>query len=343
MRGFMKKHKIICIVTVFAFILILALSFIVRARLFSSKDRGSPPATQTDAVSDADSQNVIADADSDSSDTGDSDMDNKKDEDVNDSDSLVSVSSNLDKDDSGSSEQSNSNNDSNNSGSSGNGNSGNSGSGNTGNSGNTGSGSNSGSGSGSSVSGSGSGSGNNSGTSSGGNNSGSGSGSNSGSGSSVSGSGSGSDSSTTESSSVSCNHSWKKVTKTVHHDEVGHWEDVVVQDAWDEQVLDYGANVCNSCGVVMKDWNIEQILLHTSGCNGGTGYHYQKFYHTVHHDAVTERQWVVDIPAYDEYGVFDHYECTKCGAVTKTIGVRTFLLCSMSDIKRKVEMVSENR
>ena len=291
MRKRFINHKLICISAA----LVLAL-----ASGCSSKDRSSPTATQTDAVTDADSQDV----NSDSSDTSDN---NSKKEDSNSDNSEASVSSNLDNDDNG-----NSAGDGNLSGNNGSGNGSASGSGNngSGNSNTTGSGN----GNGNTT-----GSGNDSGSSGSGNgNSGSGNTTGSGSGNGSGGSTTESpkpDNPTTEAPSPSCNHNWKKVTKTVHHDEEGHWEDVIVQDAWDEKVTDYYANVCNSCGVVMKDWSPEAIGIHVLDCNGGTGYHNQEFYHIVHHDAVTERQWVVDMPAYDEYGVFDHYECTKCGAI----------------------------
>lgn len=117
---------------------------------------------------------------------------------------------------------------------------------------------------------------------------------------------------------------------------------MVVQYAWDEKIPDYTITYCNKCGASFTGPNqVIEAVEHNFSVDGG--YYTETVYKIVHHDAVTERQWVVDVPAYDEYGVFDHYECSKCGAVTKTIGVRTFLLCSISDIKKKVGMVSENR
>lgn len=100
-------------------------------------------------------------------------------------------------------------------------------------------------------------------------------------------------------------HSWQPVYKTVHHDEKGHYETVVVQAAWDEPEYESHA-VCAGCGA----W-IENNLDHMYEC--GYGYSVQEFPtgNTIHHDEVTEQRWVVDTPAYDEQ-VIAGYKCS-CG------------------------------
>ena len=52
--------------------------------------------------------------------------------------------------------------------------------------------------------------------------------------------------------------------KTVHHDEVGHNEKVVVKDAWDEEVPKYEyqwVNVCNNCGEIT--YTDDEAILHS--------------------------------------------------------------------------------
>lgn len=108
-------------------------------------------------------------------------------------------------------------------------------------------------------------------------------------------------------------HSWTPVTKTVHHDKVGHYETVTVQAAYDEPVYDY-VNVCGGCGKVFTD--DDSAIAHIveadfdSDCQN---YHAEKRQvGTKHHDAVTEQKWVVDQKAYDET-VTTGYKCS-CGA-----------------------------
>lgn len=95
--------------------------------------------------------------------------------------------------------------------------------------------------------------------------------------------------------------------KTVHHDEKGHYESVVVQAAWDENIYE-GTNVCNVCGYRGLDAGDHILLVH----NGAGSYHAEEWVvDTIHHDEVTEQQWVVDTPAYDEQ-VIAGYKCS-CG------------------------------
>lgn len=102
-------------------------------------------------------------------------------------------------------------------------------------------------------------------------------------------------------------HNWQPVYKTVHHDEVGHYETVVVQAAWDEPVFESHA-ICSGCGA----W-IDNNLDHIFDCGEyGSGYSVHEVQTgTVHHDAVTEQRWIVDTPAYDEQ-VITGYKCS-CG------------------------------
>ena len=96
-----------------------------------------------------------------------------------------------------------------------------------------------------------------------------------------------------------CGHAW------IHHDEVGHYETVVIEEAYTEEVPVWKV-VCNGCGEefdtadeaglhVMEDFN-DECQNYSSKIVG---------YETVEHPAVTEDVWVVDEEAYDE--------CANCG------------------------------
>lgn len=103
-------------------------------------------------------------------------------------------------------------------------------------------------------------------------------------------------------------HSWQPVYKTVHHDEKGHYETVVVQAAWDEEILRY-TDVCNVCG-----YQGSNVADHIWDAHDGAGSYHNEGFPTgeyIHHDEVTEQQWVVDTPAYDEQ-VIAGYKCS-CG------------------------------
>lgn len=104
-------------------------------------------------------------------------------------------------------------------------------------------------------------------------------------------------------------HTW------VHVDATGHYETVIIQDAWDEEVPvyeDVGYNICNVCGAELTNDN---IIEHQRGhilAGEGSGHHAEWRYEQtgtqiVHHDAVTEQRWVEDNPGYDV--------CSGCGTV----------------------------
>lgn len=132
---------------------------------------------------------------------------------------------------------------------------------------------------------------------------------------------SGSSSSGSTSKPEAHTHSWNPITTTVHHDEVGHWEDVLVQDAWTEEVPIYEErelSVCNGCGkdITSDPWGHieEQMLAGNLACGG---YHsewkqVQVGTNKVNHGAVYDKKYVVDKAAWDET-VITGYQCS-CGA-----------------------------
>lgn len=116
-------------------------------------------------------------------------------------------------------------------------------------------------------------------------------------------------------------HSWNPITEQVYHDEVGHWEDVVVTPAWTESIPVYEERevaICNGCGADITS-NIDKhmtdnILAGNMAC---TGWHtdykqVQVGTNNVNHPAVTEKKWVVDKAAWTETVTVGH-SCS-CGA-----------------------------
>ena len=107
-------------------------------------------------------------------------------------------------------------------------------------------------------------------------------------------------------------HNWVEQTHTVHHDATGHYEEVVVQEAWDEPVYEMELHwYCSTCGKDITSnpgGHIDETM------HGGYWSNYEPVQTgTNHHDEETESQWVEDSPAWDET-VSDGYVCSGCGA-----------------------------
>lgn len=115
------------------------------------------------------------------------------------------------------------------------------------------------------------------------------------------------------------------ITDTIHHDAVTHQEDqgyyetVTISEAWDETKVVGYRTVCNKCG---QDFTNKMDHYNTYGCDSSLGYKGNvPITETIHHDAVTEQQWVenwvtvVDKEAWDET-VTVGYKCS-CGAEQK--------------------------
>lgn len=117
-------------------------------------------------------------------------------------------------------------------------------------------------------------------------------------------------------------HTWEEVTTTVYHEEQGHYENVVVKEAWTETKPKYETQeraICNGCG---KDITSnpgkhmkEQMLAGIIECGGWHSEYKQVQVGTeaINHPAVTERKWVIDKPAWTEKVVTGH-KCSGCGA-----------------------------
>ena len=117
-------------------------------------------------------------------------------------------------------------------------------------------------------------------------------------------------------------HSWVEVYKDVYHAEEGHYENVLVKEAWTETVPIYETkiiHICNGCGEDITGREIahakEQALAGNNACGG---WHeeqrkVQTGTNTINHDAVYEKKWVVDKAAWTEK-VLSGYKCSSCGA-----------------------------
>ena len=87
------------------------------------------------------------------------------------------------------------------------------------------------------------------------------------------------------------------IYQTIHHEEVGHWETQVVQEAWDEPTYEIKI-IGNNTG---KYYSSVDEFGEYGVDNGDYGYHTAQVQTgTIHHDAVTQQVWVVDQYAWDE-------------------------------------------
>ena len=102
-------------------------------------------------------------------------------------------------------------------------------------------------------------------------------------------------SSVTNTSTTNTTPAPQPIYQTIHHEEVGHWETQVVQEAWDEPVYERKI-IGNNTGTIynsVSEWG--------DNANGDEGYHVGNVQvGTTHHDAVTQQVWVVDQYAWDE-------------------------------------------
>lgn len=111
-------------------------------------------------------------------------------------------------------------------------------------------------------------------------------------------------------------HDWVAQYKTVNVPEKGHNEQVLVKEAWDEQVPIKEMKeftFCSTCGANITGHAVEH-LENSLNCQG----YYTDWrevttgYNTVHHEAVYETRYVVDSPATTKQELTG-YKCSSCG------------------------------
>ena len=112
-------------------------------------------------------------------------------------------------------------------------------------------------------------------------------------------------------------HTWKEVTHTINHEEVGHNEQYVIKEAWTETVTEEVYDpweCCNVCGAdctADPSGHMKQHALAGEGGGRHTEY-YKTVTRTVEHPAEYGNRWVVDQPAWTET-VSDGFFCSGCG------------------------------
>lgn len=98
--------------------------------------------------------------------------------------------------------------------------------------------------------------------------------------------------------------------------EQGHYETVVVKPAWDEEVVEI-LDVCHNCGHIVtspEDW-----IAHSKQNINCSSYGSKEVTHIIHHEAVVEQQWKVDVPAHTEivhHDAITHIEIVHHDAIT---------------------------
>ena len=110
--------------------------------------------------------------------------------------------------------------------------------------------------------------------------------------------------------------------KTVHHEEKGHYENVMIADKWIEYKPIYETQEHSFCSVCHLDLTANNIVpwkhAEEHMLNGEAGGHYtdsvlvQVGTEEIVHEAVYEKRWIVDKPAWDEK-VSTGFKC-ECGA-----------------------------
>lgn len=116
-------------------------------------------------------------------------------------------------------------------------------------------------------------------------------------------------------------HNWVAQYKTVNVPEKGHNEQVLVKDAYDEQVPVTEMReheICSSCGADLTGTDASaHVYQHMINGDDKGGWHSEwreevTGYKTVHHDAVYETRYVVDSPATTKQELTG-YKCSSCG------------------------------
>ena len=114
-------------------------------------------------------------------------------------------------------------------------------------------------------------------------------------------------------------HNWVAQYKTVNVPEKGHNEQVLVKDAYDEQVPITEMqefSICTTCGADITGNTSAHMKAHRlNDENGNFRSEWREVvtgYKTVHHDAVYETRYVVDSPATTKQELTG-YKCSGCG------------------------------
>ena len=105
-----------------------------------------------------------------------------------------------------------------------------------------------------------------------------------------------------------CEHNWVEITKTVHHDEIGHYETVEKQ----RKVTKYKCPVCYEKFTSLENYYEHFDNEHKPSYDGDPIKAFRNQYTTESgYEYYEEQKWVVDKKAYDETVVIG-YKCSIC-------------------------------
>jgi hypothetical protein len=114
-------------------------------------------------------------------------------------------------------------------------------------------------------------------------------------------------------------HNWNPITSVVHHEEQGHYENILISEAWTEEVPIYEERevmICNGCGADLTNLSESDFEDHIFQSGHGSWREEWKQVQVgtdkITHDAVYQSKWIVDKAAWDET-VTTGYSCS-CGA-----------------------------
>ncbi|MBO4889241.1 MAG: hypothetical protein J5589_13160 [Firmicutes bacterium] len=131
------------------------------------------------------------------------------------------------------------------------------------------------------------------------------------------------------SESAACTHEWVDIVETVEHPEQGHYEEIVLQEEWDEirDIVEFcRTEKCRCrCGALFDtdlEWEMHSIEhaddeedIHDSFTVTYIDEEVITGQETIHHDAVTQTVWVIDQAAYSKEVVVGQI-CRICGSQT---------------------------
>ena len=108
-------------------------------------------------------------------------------------------------------------------------------------------------------------------------------------------------------SASACKHNWEPQTKTVHHDEEGHYE----TEEKAKKVTKYKCAVCYKLYTTLDDY-YSHFEAHTEASGSSIDILRERYEIVEDWEYYDEKKWVVDKEAYNET-VITGYKCSICG------------------------------
>ncbi|MBQ8040999.1 MAG: hypothetical protein IJ274_14235 [Lachnospiraceae bacterium] len=113
---------------------------------------------------------------------------------------------------------------------------------------------------------------------------------------------------TPEETTSSHEHTWVPWLVFTEVEEQGHWETVLVEEEWTEEIYEYHT-VCNGCGAFLdnEDPGEHQILYCKSSYTNKN-----KKVGEIYHEAIYDEIWIVDVPGGTRSEILG-VRCKDCG------------------------------